>query len=358
MLTFSFVMIDNSSFFYYHDFSLEMREDVVIKLRQKILQLLRDKSPAYISGEEMARFWGVSRTSVWKNIQALQLDGYYIESSPRLGYRLTGVPDLLYPAEIIKGLQSRIIASAPELICYFRQVDSTNTALKNLADQGAPEGTIAIAEEQTGGRGRLGRSWSSPAGKGISLSILLRPSLAPGDTPLFTLMTAAAVTQGINNVAPGLSIGIKWPNDLLISRRKVCGILTEIKAEADLLHYLIIGIGINVNSKLEDFPPELKKIATSIYLENNKTEVSRQKLTCSILQKLDDFYRRYFLEGPGFILAEWKKYNITLGRKITINTFRDRITGTAVGLSPRGALILEEKDGTRREFHSGEVTLR
>ncbi len=329
----------------------------MIGLRQKILQLLKDKSPAYISGEEMARLWGVSRTSVWKNVQALQLDGYSIESSRRLGYRLTGVPDLLYPAEIIKGLQSGIIASGPELICYFRQVDSTNTALKKLADQGAPEGTIAIAEEQTAGRGRLGRSWSSPAGKGLALSILLRPPLAPGDTQLFTLMSAAAVIQAVKNTAPNLSIGIKWPNDLLINKRKVCGILTEMKAEADLLHYLIIGIGINVNSKLNDFPPELKKIATSIYLENNETEVSRQKLTCRILQKLDDFYRRYFSEGPGFILTEWKKYNITLGKKVKINIFRDQVTGKAIGLSPGGALILEEEGGARREFQSGEVTL-
>jgi BirA family biotin operon repressor/biotin-[acetyl-CoA-carboxylase] ligase len=327
-------------------------------MRQKVLQLLKDKSPAHISGEEMARSLGVSRTSVWKNIQALQRDGYHIESSPRLGYRLAGVPDLLYPAEIIKGLQSKIIASAPELICYFRQVDSTNTALKKLADQGAPEGTIAIAEEQTGGRGRLGRSWSSPAGKCISLSILLRPSLAPGDTPLFTLMSAVAVIQGIKNIVPDLPVGIKWPNDLLINKRKVCGILTEIKAEADLLHHLIIGIGINVNSKLADFPPGIRKIATSIYLENNKIEVSRQKLTCSILQKMDDYYRKYFSEGPGFILTEWKKYNITLGKKITVNTFRNQITGTAVDLSPSGALILEEENGVRKEFQSGEVTLK
>jgi BirA family biotin operon repressor/biotin-[acetyl-CoA-carboxylase] ligase len=310
-----------------------------------------------MSGEEMAGKLGVSRTSIWKNIQSLKSDGYHIESSPRIGYRLVGVPDLLYPAEISKGLKAKVIASALGLIYHFWQTDSTNTALKSLAEGGAPEGTIVIAEEQTGGRGRLGRSWFSPPGKGISFSILLRPSLAPGDTPLFTLMTAAAVTQGIKNVLPDLPIGIKWPNDLLIKGRKVCGILTEIKAETDLLHHLIIGIGINVNLKLEDFPPEINKIATSIYLENNETEVSRQKLTCSILQEMDDSYRRYLSEGPGFILTEWKKYNITLGKKITLNIFRDQIAGTAVDLSPRGALILEEKEGTRREFHSGEVTL-
>lgn len=326
-------------------------------MRHKILHLLQSKGPAHMSGEEMASKLGVSRTSIWKNIQSLKSDGYCIESSPRLGYRLIGVPDLLYPAEILKGLEAKIIASAPELIYHFWQIDSTNTVLKSLAEERAPEGTIVIAEEQTKGQGRLGRSWFSPVGKGISLSILLRPPLSPGDTPLFTLMTAASVVKGIKSVLPDLSIGIKWPNDLLINRRKVCGILTELKAEADLLHYLIIGIGINVNFREENFPPELKNIATSLYLENNRAEVSRQKLTCSILQKMDDSYQRSLAEGPGFILEEWKKFNITLGRKITVKTMQEIYTGIAVDLSSGGALILEQDNGIKRQFQAGEVTL-
>lgn len=326
-------------------------------MRHKILQLLRSNGPAHMSGEEMASKLGVSRTSIWKNIQSLKSDGYHIESSPRLGYRLVGVPDFLHPVEISKGLEAKIIASAPELIYHFWQIDSTNTVLKSLAEGGAPEGTIVIAEEQTKGQGRLGRSWFSPAGKGISLSILLRPPLSPGDTPLFTLMTAASVVKGIKSVLPELSIGIKWPNDLLINRRKVCGILTELKAEADLLHYLIIGIGINVNSGEENFPSELKSKATSLYLENNRAEVSRQKLTCSILQKMDDSYQRCLSEGPRFILEEWKKFNITLGREITVKTMREVYTGIAVDLSSGGALILEQDNGVRRQFLAGEVTL-
>ncbi|HHT46266.1 MAG TPA: biotin--[acetyl-CoA-carboxylase] ligase [Firmicutes bacterium] len=326
-------------------------------MRQKILQLLRDNSSGYFSGEEMARMLGVSRTAIWKNIQSLLLDGYHIESSPRLGYRLVRVPDLLYPAEILKGLKTKIIASGPELIYHFLQVDSTNTSLKKLADQGAADGTVVIAEEQTAGRGRLGRSWFSPAGKSITLSILLRPSLAPGNTPLFTLMTAAAIVRGIKNILPDISVGIKWPNDLMINKRKVSGILTELKAEADLLHYLIIGIGININSEEKDFPPELRNIATSLFLENNKTKISRQQLLCEILQELDDAYRRYFLENPAFIIKEWKKFDITLGRKITVKTIKDTFIGTAVDLAADGSLILEEVGGKKRQFQAGEVTL-
>lgn len=326
-------------------------------MRQKILQLLRDNSSGYFSGEEMARMLGVSRTAIWKNIQSLLLDGYHIESSPRLGYRLVRVPDLLYPAEILKGLKTKIIASGPELIYHFLQVDSTNTSLKKLADQGAADGTVVIAEEQTAGRGRLGRSWFSPAGKSITLSILLRPSLAPGNTPLFTLMTAAAIVRGIKNILPDISVGIKWPNDLMINKRKVSGILTELKAEADLLHYLIIGIGININSEEKDFPPELRNIATSLFLENNKTKISRQQLLCEILQELDDAYRRYFLENPAFIIKEWKKFDITLGRKITVKTIKGTFIGTAVDLAADGSLILEEVGGKKRQFQAGEVTL-
>lgn len=305
----------------------------------------------------MANLLAVSRTSVWKNIQSLQSDGYGIEGSPRLGYRLLNIPDFLYPAEITGSLKSKIIGSKPELIYHYHQVESTNTSLKNLADKDAPEGTIVVTEEQIGGKGRLGRSWSSPAGKGIWLSLLLRPPLSPQDTPLFTLLAATAVVKSIKKILPDLPVGIKWPNDLLINNRKVCGILTELKAEAEILHYLVIGIGINVNFREKDFLPELRKIATSLYLENGCKNVSRQKLTAVLLHELDNSYADFLSAGPRSIIGQWKKENITLGRNVVIKTVQGILEGKAVDLDEDGSLIVEEKSGIRKHFYAGEVTL-
>jgi BirA family biotin operon repressor/biotin-[acetyl-CoA-carboxylase] ligase len=327
-------------------------------MRTKILKLLKDKSPAYISGEELAGMFAVSRTSIWKNIRALQADGYQIEGSPRRGYRLVGIPDLLLPAEIAGELQTVIIASSPEKIIHYRQLDSTNNALKKLAEKGAPEGTVVLAEEQSQGRGRLGRSWSSPFGKGIYLSILLKPPLAPQETQLLTLLAAVAVAKSILLNLPGLAVGIKWPNDLLIHNRKVCGILTELKAEADLLHYLVIGIGLNVNTRKEDFPADLQSSATSLFLENNKQLVLRRhKLAASLLREMDSSYLDYFKSGPGAVISEWKKYNVTLGKEVTIKTVKENYSGFAVDLDVNGALIVEDAKGHKKRFSSGEVSL-
>jgi BirA family transcriptional regulator, biotin operon repressor / biotin---[acetyl-CoA-carboxylase] ligase len=326
-------------------------------VRHKILELLREKKPSYISGEEMAAFLAVSRTSVWKSIQALQSDGYVIEGSPRLGYRLLIIPDHLYPAEITGNLHTKRIAVNREMIHHYHQVESTNTTLKNLADKDAPEGTIVVAEEQIGGRGRQGRFWLSPPEKGIWLSLLLRPPLPPQDTPVFTLLAAAAVAKSLKIILPELAVGIKWPNDLLINRRKVCGILTELKAEAEFLHYLVIGIGINVNFREKDFTPELRKIATSLYLENGRKNVSRQRLTSVLLNELDKSYTELLSDGPRSIIGQWKKDNITLGKRVVVKNVREAFEGKAVDLNEDGSLIVEGKNGIRKHFHAGEVTL-
>ncbi|MDO9536394.1 MAG: biotin--[acetyl-CoA-carboxylase] ligase [Bacillota bacterium] len=326
-------------------------------MRHKILELLRQKRPSYISGEEMANLLAVSRTSVWKNIQSLQLAGYEIEGSTRLGYRLLNIPDFLYPAEIAGNFHAKRVGSNPELIHHYHQVESTNTTLKNLADKDAPEGTIVVAEEQTVGRGRQGRSWSSPFGTGIWLSILLRPPLSPQETPVFTLLAATAAVRSLKRILPDLQVGIKWPNDLLINNRKVCGILTELKAEAEILHYLVLGIGINVNLREKDFPPNLRKIATSLYLENGGNNVSRQKLTSVLLHELDNSYADFLSCGPRSILAEWKKENITLGKNVVIKNMRGTFEGKAVDLNEDGSLIVEGEKGIRKHFHAGEVTI-
>jgi len=321
-----------------------------------ILKLLKDAAPSYLSGEEIAGKLKISRTAVWKNIKSLQKSGYYVEGSPRLGYRLLEVPDLLYPAEISEGLKTRVIAKRPNLIHHFMEVDSTNNRLKELAEEGVPEGTVVIAEEQTGGKGRLGRTWISPRSKGIWLSVLLRPAKPLEEISVFTLLTAVAVARSIRNKFPGIVAGIKWPNDILIKGRKVCGILTEIKAEADRLHYLITGIGLNFNSTDYDFPPELKGRATSILLENNGQLLhSRKELAGEILREMDVMYQKYLTSGSGEILLQWKTLNITLGREVTIQNLGETFSGKALDIDQCGALIVAGNDGKKKRFVAGEI---
>jgi len=325
-------------------------------VKEKILKMLKESAPTHLSGEEMAGKLQTSRTSIWKNIKLLQQSGYSIEGSTRRGYRLVATPDLLYPAEISEGLQTEIIATSPDLIHHFMQVDSTNNRLKLLAEEDAPEGTVVVAEEQTAGRGRLGRSWSSPRGKGIVFSVLLRPSKPLEEISVFTLLTAVAVTRAVRKKHPGINAGIKWPNDILVKGRKICGILTELKAEADRLHYLVVGIGLNCYHTVDDFPPELKKSATSIFLENDGQHPDRKGTAREILREMDAMYREYLTMGAEEILEQWKALNITLGRKITIKSLRESFAGSALDVDKYGALIVAGPEGEKKRFVTGEIT--
>ncbi|MEW5920644.1 MAG: biotin--[acetyl-CoA-carboxylase] ligase [Bacillota bacterium] len=326
-------------------------------MREEIMSLLKKSSPVPLSGEVIARRLGVSRTAVWKNIKSLQEMGYGITGSPRRGYILEQIPDLLYPLELGERLHTQVIAPLSSYIHYLPHTDSTNNVLKSMAEEGAPEGTVVVAECQETGRGRMGRCWSSPAGKGIYLSILLRPTIPPQNTSPLTLLAAVAVCSGIRAVLPRLSPGIKWPNDLLIGERKVCGILCEIKAEMDLVHYLVAGIGINVNTNLEDFPIPLRSTATSLRLANGGGEVSRLAVAAGVLQHYDELYREYMEAGAAPVLARWREYNITLGRRVKIQNPGASFTGIARELDRNGALVVEEETGEQRNFPAGEVTL-
>lgn len=327
-------------------------------MRAQVLRLLKERAcSSFISGEEMARTFSVSRTAIWKTINSLQSAGYRIESSPRLGYRLLEVPDLLYPEELWGEMQTGIIAAAPDFLHHYRRLESTSETLKAMAERRAPEGTVVIAEEQTRGRGRMGRTWASPHARGIWMSVLFRPSLEPSGTPLFTLFSAVAVVKSLKKLLPNLEAGIKWPNDILASSRKICGILTEMKAEADLLHYVVTGIGINVNTRREEFPPDLQDTATSVYLESGRTEFPRAVLAAKILEELDRAYRDFLDGGPAPVIAAWKEHELTLGKNIAIQNPGERCCGRAVDLDESGALIVEDEKGSRRLFRAGEVTL-
>lgn len=328
---------------------------MIEKMKEVILEMLKEAVPGYLSGEGIAGKLGISRTAVWKNIKNLQKAGYVIEGSPRLGYRLLSVPDLLYPAEICEGLETETIARDPSLVYHFAQLATTNDCLKELAEKGAPEGTVIFAEEQIAGKGRLGRTWSSPRNKGIWLSVLLRPNKPLEEISVFTLLTAVAVARSINKKCPDITAGIKWPNDILIKGRKVCGILTELKAEADRLHYLITGIGLNYGAASNDFPPELKEIATSILLESKGPPPARMVMAREILRQLDSIYHDYLNLGTEEILKQWREFNITLGKKVTIKSLRETFSGVALGIDQMGALIVAGSGGGQKRFITGEI---
>ncbi len=321
-------------------------------MRERVLELLREKQGEFVSGEDLSSKLGISRTAVWKHIQGLRREGYRIEARPRQGYLLSSLPDLLVPRELIRELARDRLGSE---IHHYQTLDSTNRKAKDLAAHGAAEGTVVIAEEQTAGAGRMGRNWFSPAGKGIWMSVILRPTMLPADAPKITLLSAVATVRAIEDLY-GLPAAIKWPNDVLISGKKVCGILTEMVGEMDALHYLVVGIGINANLEERDFPPPLRRRATSLKVELGR-KVDRRALTVQCLRKLGQVYTLLEEEGFAPVLRLWKRYSATLGEQVVVQTPSERIEGRAVDVDADGALWVQTWYGRRRVV-AGDVTLR
>ncbi|NLW08107.1 MAG: biotin--[acetyl-CoA-carboxylase] ligase [Clostridia bacterium] len=320
--------------------------------KQQILELLRNNRGQYVSGEELSRRLAVSRAAVWKHIRALRQEGYQIEALTRRGYCLKSTPDCFYPEEVTAGLVTSWLGR--NLYC-FDEVGSTNQVAKELADGGAPEGTVVIAESQSSGRGRRGRSWLSTPYKGIWFSLILRPRVAPARACQLTLLAAVATAVAVRELT-GLPPGIKWPNDLLAGGRKLCGILTEIKAEIDLIEYVVLGIGLNVNLEASDFGPELKSVATSLYLELGRKQ-ERLPLFQKIMAELETWYECWQEKGFAPVRRAWKEANITLGCPVQVNSWQEVFQGLAVDIDAEGALLVRGAGGEIRRFNSGEVTL-
>jgi BirA family biotin operon repressor/biotin-[acetyl-CoA-carboxylase] ligase len=312
-----------------------------------VLEVLRD-APHPISGEHLAAQLGLSRAAVWKRIQRLKAQGYTIEGSPRRGYRLLAIPDKLLPEEVYQGLKTRVLTGP---VHYFETLDSTNNYAKDLAAQGAPEGTVVIAETQTGGRGRLGRDWDSPPGVGLYVSVVLRPLLPPLELPRITLTTAVAVVRTVRRVTE-LTPGIKWPNDLLVQGRKLGGILTEMETESDCIRHVVVGLGLNVNNR--KFPSELGATATSL-AQVAAGPFSRVDLLKAWLEEFEDLYERFLNQEFPEILAEWKRYTVTLGRPVTVKQGPREISGQAVDVAADGALIIQIPSGELVQVTSGEI---
>ena len=323
-------------------------------MRDTILEILHDSTEEHISGEELSRKLKVSRTSVWKHIKALRGEGYIIESRPKLGYCLKGAPDLLLPREVRRGLKTRIFGK--QKIVYHEKVKSTNDIAKALASQGALEGSIILAEQQTRGRGRKGRWWDSPERMGIYFSIILRPEIIPREAPRMTVVFGVAVARAIMK-ATSLNPRIKWPNDLLIKGKKMGGILTEMSAEMDGIDYIVAGFGLNVNNPSFLFPESIKDIATSLKEELGRP-VNRVRLLRHLLGEMEYYYQRFVNGKFSLILNEWRELTDTLGGWVSADTPGGRVEGEAMDIDPEGALMIKDKQGNIFSITGGDILVR
>ncbi len=315
----------------------------------ELLQFLRE-ADGFVSGEILAARVGLSRAGVWKRLHRLKALGYVIEGEPRRGYRLVSAPDKLLPQEILYRLETKTLRGP---IYYFETTASTNDMAKALGAQGAAEGTLVVAETQSAGRGRLGRHWLSPPGMGLYTSLLLRPPLPPTELPQITLSTAVAVVRALTRSA-GVTLGIKWPNDLILGGKKLGGILTEMETESDQIRYLVVGLGLNVNNP--DFPPELAGTATSLLREKGRT-FPRVPLLKAWLEEFEALYARFLARGFPEILEEWKQHAVTLGKCVAVRQGARQIEGLALEVAADGALLLETAQGEVVKVTSGEITL-
>jgi len=316
-----------------------------------LLSLLESEQGEYVSGEEISRKLNVSRTAIWKQVRKLEAEGYEIEATPRLGYRLLSKPSRLTVQELLPKLNTRSFGRNLRL---FDVVGSTQDELRALAEQGAPEGTVVIAEQQTSGRGRMGRAWVSPAGKGVWMSLLLRPSVPLPLTPQLTLLAAVALSRAITRLVP-LTIGIKWPNDLLVDGRKISGILLESAAEDERLRYVVVGLGISANLDVEDYPEELLERAISLKMASGQP-VSRSELIAAVLEQFEQLYALYLEQGFAPIRALWEAHAVTLNRTVTLTTPQGLIDGVPRELDDMGGLRVELPDGSFRTIYSAEVS--
>lgn len=317
-------------------------------MKAKVLRLLKANFGEYISGQRMSQMLQVSRTAIWKAVSVLRAEGYVITSLPRRGYCLLALPDLLTPLEIGEDLTTAILG---QQIYHAQQIDSTNSWARQLALANAAEGTLVVAESQNGGRGRLGRQWSSPQG-GIWLSLILRPQLPVYQVQLMTLLTAVVVVETTKMVA-GLAAGIKWPNDVLVNGKKLAGILTEISADMDCLRFLLVGVGINANVALSSLPVEIQQLATSIVAET-KEPISRRAWVQHFLKLYEQEYLKVQRDGFADILQRWRQYALTLGQVVAVQSGERTISGKAVDINEQGALLIKTTDGIKTVW-AGDV---
>jgi BirA family biotin operon repressor/biotin-[acetyl-CoA-carboxylase] ligase len=320
------------------------------KLDELLYALMQNMTLA-VSGEKLAKDLGVSHSTLVRWIDKLRGSGIEIRGELFTGFRLVRLPDVLLPQLIRPRLRTRFIGRS---LYHFYDVDSTNLFASRLFTHGhkVPEGTAIIAETQTAGKGRLGRSWHSEREAGIYLSLILFPKAPPSLAPLFTLATAVAMHNAVERYT-GLDIDIKWPNDLLIGRQKFCGILSEIQAEVDLVKSMVVGIGVNVNH--ERLPEDIAARATSLRLASGRIQ-SRIEILLEFFEEFETIYLDFERKGPAGIIEQWtKSSSFANGRKIEIHDGVRRVAGVTRGLNPLGALRIEQQGGRVDDVYSGDV---
>lgn len=320
-------------------------------MKAEVIRLLRE-SGTYLSGQELSRQLHVSRTAVWKVINQLKEEGYAVEAVRNKGYRLVESADVLTAAEIESCMESRWMGRKVE---FFEETDSTNTEARRQAERGAPDGTLVVAERQTAGKGRRGRSWTSPAGTGIWMSLILKPKLEPACAPMLTLLAGLAVSAGIEDYC-GLKPQIKWPNDLTLDGKKICGILTEMSADMEMIQYVVTGIGINVN--IEEFPEEIASKATSLYLETGQ-KLKRSGMISCIMKRMEEYYEKFLeVSDLSCVQREYEERLVNLGRQVLVLAPKGQYQGICRGINKDGELLVEREDKTITRVMSGEVSVR
>lgn len=314
-----------------------------------ILGFLADGGDEFTSGEALSGKLGLSRTAVWKHVQALRTKGYRIDAVPARGYRLVEVPDRLSPLELSPLVNTHDLG---QVVHHFESIASTNELAFRLAHEGAAHGEVVIAEQQTRGKGRRGRAWVSPPGLNLYCSVILRPELPPQRAPELTLVAAVALAETLREA--GARAFIKWPNDVQVEGRKIAGILTELSAEPERVHFVVLGIGVNLNARPGDFSPELAGSATSLR-EARGSQVPRALFTAALFTRLEEWLDVHSDEGFEPIRAAWKELSSTLGHPVLVRTDRTEFRGHAEDIDESGALLVRTAEGRLERVLAGDV---
>jgi BirA family biotin operon repressor/biotin-[acetyl-CoA-carboxylase] ligase len=319
-------------------------------MKDKIVErLYLDKG--FVSGEVISKEYGLSRTAIWKYIQALREDGYNIESRTKKGYMLIAKPDNIDFDQMQSDLETNILGKE---IFYYDKINSTNTRAKEIAFQ-VTEGALVVAEEQIDGKGRLGREWSSPKNKGVYMSVILKPKIDPVNVARITLLGAAAINLALIDI--GIKSDIKWPNDIVIDGKKVAGVLTEMNSELGIINYIVLGIGINANLNLEEIPEELKEKATSLKIVKGEY-IDRRELFVRLVSRIDELYKEFVETGEiSRAIRICIDNSSVIGKDIVVHQGKDKRRGRAIGINEKGELIVEFDTGVENLF-SGEISIR
>jgi BirA family biotin operon repressor/biotin-[acetyl-CoA-carboxylase] ligase len=320
-------------------------------MKEEILRLLRS-TDGYISGQELCNRFGVSRTAVWKAINQLKEAGYEIEAQQNKGYRLMAAPDLMTEAEIKSLMHTDWVAKE---VLYFDTIDSTNTKAQELAEKGYPSGTLVVADKQESGKGRRGRSWVSPSGTGIFMTLMIKPDINPNNASMLTLVAALAVAKAITSVT-GEEALIKWPNDIVVNGKKVCGILTEMNAQFDYINHIVVGIGINVHN--ESFPEEISQMASSLMIEAGGRRFHRAQIIAETMAYFEQYYDTFLkTQDLSALVREYDELLVNRNKSVRVLDPKEPFDGKAMGITPKGELIVDTWE-SRKLVSSGEVSVR